>query len=182
MELYPGFMLYRGLYEFAFFSVTGKIIGTSGMQWGDLTDSTNGMGEILIIMLFEWIVVLLIAYYIDQVLSSGKHPLFFLQRHDKKTTSNNLVLERQRSKVVVQIDKHDVREEVTLFVILLSILLLHFSSTHVCMLLMSFIIYSYFAFYQVFLFLMIQEGFCIANIVNGFVKLPLNIFCHIATV
>ncbi|XP_050936141.1 ABC transporter A family member 7-like isoform X2 [Cucumis melo] len=111
MELYPGFMLYRGLYEFAFFSVTGKIIGTSGMQWGDLTDSTNGMGEILIIMLFEWIVVLLIAYYIDQVLSSGKHPLFFLQRHDKKTTSNNLVLERQRSKVVVQIDKHDVREE-----------------------------------------------------------------------
>lgn len=115
MELYPGFLLYRGLYEFAFYSFTGNLMGTYGMRWGDLTDSTNGMREVLIIMLVEWIVVLLVAYCIDKVLSSGswKCALFFLQRHDKKPPSQNPGLERQGSKVLVQTDKPDVRQEVS---------------------------------------------------------------------
>ncbi|KGN64250.2 ABC transporter A family member 7-like isoform X1 [Cucumis sativus] len=113
MELYPGFLLYRGLYEFAFYSTSGNQVGTSGMRWGDFIDSTNGMREVFVIMFFEWIVVLLVGYYIDQAISSGswKHPLFFLQRHDKKPAPQNLVPERQGSKVVVQIDKPDVRAE-----------------------------------------------------------------------
>ncbi|XP_038895719.1 ABC transporter A family member 7-like isoform X4 [Benincasa hispida] len=113
MELYPGFLLYRGLYEFAVYSFTGNLMGTYGMRWGDLTDSTNGMREVLIIMLVEWILVLLFAYCIDKVLSSGnwKHPLFFPQRHDKKHPSQNPGLERQGPKVLVQTDKPDVREE-----------------------------------------------------------------------
>lgn len=115
MELYPGFLLYRGLYEFAFYSFTGNLMGTYGMRWGDLTDSTNGMREVLIIMLVEWIVVLLVAYCIDKVLSSGswKCALFFLQRHDKKPPSQNPGFERQGSKVLVQTDKPDVRQEVS---------------------------------------------------------------------
>ncbi|CAK9312054.1 unnamed protein product [Citrullus colocynthis] len=113
MELYPGFLLYRGLYEFAFYSFTGNLMGTYGMRWGDLTDSTNGMREVLIIMLVEWIVVLLVAYCIDKVLSSGswKCALFFLQRYDKKPPPQNPGLERQGSKVLVQTDKPDVRQE-----------------------------------------------------------------------
>ena len=115
MELYPGFLLYRGLYEFAFYSFTGNLMGTYGMRWKDLTDSINGMREVLIIMLVEWIVVLLVAFWIDRGLSTGswKHPLFFLQRRDKKPPSQNPGLERQGSEVLVQIDQPDVKEEVS---------------------------------------------------------------------
>ncbi|XP_050150436.1 ABC transporter A family member 7-like isoform X2 [Malus sylvestris] len=45
LELYPGFSLYRGLYEFAQYSFNGNYMGTDGMRWGDLSDSDNGMAE-----------------------------------------------------------------------------------------------------------------------------------------
>ncbi|XP_068308111.1 ABC transporter A family member 7-like isoform X2 [Pyrus communis] len=45
LELYPGFSLYRGLYEFAQYSFNGNYMGTDGMRWGDLSDSKNGMTE-----------------------------------------------------------------------------------------------------------------------------------------
>ncbi|PNX68123.1 ABC transporter A family member 7-like protein, partial [Trifolium pratense] len=45
MELYPGFALYRGLWEFAQSAITGNDSGTDGMRWPDLSDSTNGMKE-----------------------------------------------------------------------------------------------------------------------------------------
>ncbi|XP_039688859.1 ABC transporter A family member 7 isoform X2 [Medicago truncatula] len=115
MELYPGFSLYRGLYEFAQSAATiSSNSGTGGMLWQDLNDSTNGMKEVLIIMLVEWIVVLFIAYYIDQVLStgSGKSPLFFLKRFQKKPPSfEKLSIQRQGSKVLVQLEKEDVIQE-----------------------------------------------------------------------
>ncbi|KAK4568288.1 hypothetical protein RGQ29_003889 [Quercus rubra] len=57
MELYPGFSLYRGIYEFAQY-----IILERGMRWEDLNDSENGMKEVLIIMSVEWLVVLFAAY------------------------------------------------------------------------------------------------------------------------
>ena len=31
----------------------------------------NGMKEVLVIMVVEWLVVIFVAYYIDQVVSSG---------------------------------------------------------------------------------------------------------------
>ncbi|KAB1216661.1 ABC transporter A family member 7 [Morella rubra] len=114
MELYPGFSLYRGLYEFAQASFTGNLLETFGMQWGDSSDSVNGMREVLIIMVVEWFVVLFIAYYIDQVVSSGsgKSPLFFLRNFGKKPSSFlRPSLQRQRSKVFVQLDKPDVSQE-----------------------------------------------------------------------
>lgn len=116
MEIFPGFSLYRGLYEFSQYSFTG----TEGMQWRDLNDSTNGMREIIIIMSVEWLVVLLVAYYLDQVVSLGsgvrKHPLFFLQNFWKKSLSSfrRPGPQRQRSKVIVQLEKADVCQEVTL--------------------------------------------------------------------
>ncbi|KAB1216655.1 ABC transporter A family member 8 [Morella rubra] len=114
MELYPGFSLFRGLYEFSQASFMGNFLGTRGMRWGDLSDSVNGMREVLIIMVVEWFVVLFIAYYIDQVMSSGsgKSPLFFLRNFGKKpSTFRRPSLQRQGSKVFVQLDKPDVSQE-----------------------------------------------------------------------
>ncbi|KAJ0048615.1 hypothetical protein Pint_15237 [Pistacia integerrima] len=115
MELYPGFSLYRGLYEFGQYSFRGHYMGIDGMRWADLADSRNGMREILIIMLIEWVVVLAIAYYIDKIVSSGsaKGPMFFLQNFKKKPHSSTQrpALGRQGSKVFVEIDKPDVVQE-----------------------------------------------------------------------
>jgi len=116
MELYPGFALYRGLYEFAQFSSGLSNLRTDGMRWKDLSDGVNGMKEVLIIMFAEWIVVLFLAYYIDQVLStgSGKGPLFFLKGFQKKPLPSlkKPSIQRQGSKVFAQMEKPDVIQEV----------------------------------------------------------------------
>ena len=114
MELYPGFSLYRGLYEFAQYAFAGNYMGTDGMRWKDLNDSKNGMKEVLVIMFIEWWVVLLIAFYVDQVKSSGKSPTFFLQNFRKKPLSSfrKPSLQRQGSKVFVGMEKPDVLQEV----------------------------------------------------------------------
>lgn len=70
MELYPAFSLYRGIYEFAQYSLMGSATGTQRMQWRDLSDPENGMRNVCIIMMVEWLVVLFIAYDIDQLISS----------------------------------------------------------------------------------------------------------------
>ncbi|XP_027125730.1 ABC transporter A family member 7 isoform X1 [Coffea arabica] len=113
MELYPGFSLYRGLYEFAQYAFAGNYMGTDGMRWKDLNDSKNGMKEVLVIMFIEWWVVLLIAFYVDQVKSSGKSPTFFLQNFRKKPLSSfrKPSLQRQGSKVFVGMEKPDVLQE-----------------------------------------------------------------------
>ncbi|KEH31922.1 ABC transporter A family protein [Medicago truncatula] len=115
MELYPGFALYRGLYEFAQFSSSLSNLRTDGMRWKDLSDGVNGMKEVLIIMSAEWIVVLLVAYYIDQVLStgSGKGPLFFLKGFQIKLLPSlkKPSIQRQGSKVFAQMEKPDVIQE-----------------------------------------------------------------------
>lgn len=118
MELYPGFALYRGFYEFSQYSFIGNYMGTNGMTWSDLSDGSNGMKEVLIIIAVEWLVVLFVAYYIDQISSgSGKTPLFFVEKFRKKKLSSfrKPSLRRQGSKVFVQMDKPDVIEEVIFF-------------------------------------------------------------------
>ncbi|KAL7139200.1 hypothetical protein ABFS83_09G034600 [Erythranthe nasuta] len=113
MELFPGFSLYRGLYEFSQYAFNGNYMGTNGMQWKDLNDSSNGMKEVLIIIAVEWLVVLCTAYYADQVMSSGKHPLFFLRKKQNTFQSSfrKPSLRRQGSKVFVQMEKIDVDQE-----------------------------------------------------------------------
>ncbi|RHN63637.1 putative ABC transporter A, ABCA [Medicago truncatula] len=84
MELYPGFALYRGLYEFGQSSSFG-----GSMQWQNLSDSDSGMKEVLIIMSVEWVILIFVAYYIDQVNSTGngKSPCFFLKGFRKQPAS-----------------------------------------------------------------------------------------------
>ncbi|KAH7527950.1 hypothetical protein FEM48_Zijuj05G0020400 [Ziziphus jujuba var. spinosa] len=44
LELYPGFSLYRGIYELSQYGTRGIHIGT-GMNWRDFNDGVNGMKE-----------------------------------------------------------------------------------------------------------------------------------------
>ncbi|KAJ8771888.1 hypothetical protein K2173_027065 [Erythroxylum novogranatense] len=115
MEFYPGFSLYRGLYEFGQYAFTGNLLGTSGMKWKNLNDHVNGMKDVLVIMFVEWLLVLFAAYYMDQVSSSGigKNPLFFLHSFCNKKSSfrRKSSLQRQGSKVFVNMDKPDVSQE-----------------------------------------------------------------------
>ncbi|KAG7613831.1 P-loop containing nucleoside triphosphate hydrolase [Arabidopsis suecica] len=107
MELYPGFSLYRGLYEFSQYASRGN-----GMKWQDLSDS--GMGEVFCIMSVEWFLALIVAYYIDQVFTSGKHPFFFLVNLFKSPSSlpRRPTVQRLDSKrVFIDMDKHDVTQE-----------------------------------------------------------------------
>nr|GMC74269.1 ABC transporter A family member 7-like [Ipomoea batatas] len=113
MELYPGFSLYRGLYEFSQYSFTGNYIGSDGMLWKNLKDGNNGMTEILIIMFVEWLLVLFFAYYTDQIMSSGKSPLFCLRNFQNRHSSSfrRPSLRRQGSKVYIEMEKPDVVHE-----------------------------------------------------------------------
>ncbi|XP_077245813.1 ABC transporter A family member 7-like [Tasmannia lanceolata] len=117
MEIIPGFSLYRGLYELAQYSFTGYYTGNSGMRWRNLNDSENGMRAVLVIMIVEWIVLVPIAYYLDQVASLGsgirKHPLFFLEYFKKKPLPSlwKPSLKRQGSKVSIEMEKPDVAQE-----------------------------------------------------------------------
>ncbi|CAK7325037.1 unnamed protein product [Dovyalis caffra] len=115
--LYPGFALYRGLYEFGEYAASGSVTDTDGMKWGNLFDSDNGMRNVMIIMLLEWLLVLFIAYYVDQVFScgSGKHPKYLLQKlrkkHSRSSSFQKPSLHEPGSKVLVDMDKPDLLQE-----------------------------------------------------------------------
>ncbi|XP_065877086.1 ABC transporter A family member 8-like isoform X2 [Euphorbia lathyris] len=106
LELYPGFSLYRGLYELSKYTLADTRMG-----WGNLEDKENGIQKVLYIMLAEWLVLGFVAYYMDKVSSSGsgKHPLFFLHNFGKKRLSSFQKPNLQREgSTVVDIDKPDV--------------------------------------------------------------------------
>ncbi|KAM7269542.1 hypothetical protein ACFE04_025039 [Oxalis oulophora] len=109
MECYPGFSLYRGVYEFSMSTVEGLGNGTSGMQWGDLKE--NGMKQTLIIMLVEWFVVMFVAFSIDKAVLFGNcwNPRFFFSQ--KCVPSRKPSLQRRSSNIVVGLEKEDVVEE-----------------------------------------------------------------------
>lgn len=117
MELYPGFSLYRGLYELSKFAQGAFKIGTYGMYWEYLSSSSNGMREVLIIMSVEWVVFLIAAYYLDQVISSEtgnrRSPLFFLPSSQKKHLASFQKPSFQSQESSVQMEDNDVLREVT---------------------------------------------------------------------
>jgi ABC-type multidrug transport system fused ATPase/permease subunit len=106
MELYPGFSLYRGLYELSQSAFAGDYRGIDGMKWRDFG---NGMKEVTCIMLIEWLLLLGLAYYIDQIIYSRKHPLFFLLQSTSKKKQH--FSDNKISKVVVEMEKPDVCRE-----------------------------------------------------------------------
>lgn len=104
MEVYPGFSLYRGLYEFSEYALHRR----EGMKWKDFSDS--GMDEVFYIIIVEWFVSLIAAYYIDKISSSGKKPFFFLKNPFKFLPRP--ILQKQGCQVSVEMEKLDVAQEV----------------------------------------------------------------------
>uniref|UniRef100_K3YG46 ABC transporter domain-containing protein n=1 Tax=Setaria italica TaxID=4555 RepID=K3YG46_SETIT len=115
MEIIPGFSLYRGLYEFGQYAFSGNSMGTKGMEWSNLDDSVNGMRGVLIIMVVEWVVLLPLAFYVDQVSSLGggfPKNSFSLKCFKKRAASlRRFSFRRQGSKVVVEMDNPDSSQE-----------------------------------------------------------------------
>ncbi|CAH2064992.1 unnamed protein product [Thlaspi arvense] len=103
MELYPGFSLYRGLYEFSEYALNRR----NGMKWRDF--SYSGMDGVFSIIIIEWFVSLIATYYIDKISSSGKDPLFFLKNSFKSLPSPGL--QKQGSEVSIEMEKLDVTQE-----------------------------------------------------------------------
>ncbi|XP_020683136.1 LOW QUALITY PROTEIN: ABC transporter A family member 7-like [Dendrobium catenatum] len=116
IELVPGLSLHRGLYEFGQYAFTGDSTNTSGMHWGNLGDSMNGLKNVLLTMTIEWLLLLLLAHYLDQISSFSvgrRNPGFNLKCIDKKDLLSSVksMLQRQSSKVFIGIDRPDVAKE-----------------------------------------------------------------------
>ncbi|MCL7036308.1 hypothetical protein MKW94_009175 [Papaver nudicaule] len=118
LEMFPSFSLYRGIYEFQEYTRRESYVGYKvKMSWADLITDRNGMRGVLILMFIEWFIMLVVAYYLDQVISLGngvgKHPLFFLKNLSKKPVSSDQhqTLQRQQSNIHVEIEKPDVSQE-----------------------------------------------------------------------
>ncbi|ESQ45797.1 hypothetical protein EUTSA_v10011038mg [Eutrema salsugineum] len=110
LELYPGFSLFRGLYELSQFAFHGNLSGRDGMKWKHFSDS--GMDEVFYIIIVEWFVSLTVAYYIDKISSSGKDPLFFLKNTFKKSPfSQRPSFQKQVSAASKGMEKLDVIQE-----------------------------------------------------------------------
>uniref|UniRef100_A0A0D3A904 ABC transporter domain-containing protein n=1 Tax=Brassica oleracea var. oleracea TaxID=109376 RepID=A0A0D3A904_BRAOL len=110
MELYPGFSLFRGLYEFSHYAFQGNLTGRNGMMWKDLSESS--MDKVFYIIIVEWFFLLISAYYIDKMSSSGKGLLFFLKKPFEKFLSpQRPCLQNQVSTVAVEMEKLDVIQE-----------------------------------------------------------------------
>ncbi|CAL5059517.1 unnamed protein product [Urochloa decumbens] len=66
MELLPAFSLYRIVYEFYLpLLVDNYNMASSGIQWIDMSDPDNGLAGVLTIMILEWFLFLLSAFYLD---------------------------------------------------------------------------------------------------------------------
>lgn len=108
MELYPGFSLYRGLYEFSEYVSQGR---RDGMKWKDF--SSSGMDEVFYIIIVEWFLALIAAYYLDQGSLSAKDSFLFLKNALKKSRLiQRPSLRKQGSAVSTQMEKLDVIQEV----------------------------------------------------------------------
>lgn len=117
MEIVPGFSLYRGLYELGQYAFSGSSMGATGMTWRSLKDPLNGMRDVLIIMSVEWVLLLILAFYLDQasLLGSGvrKNPFFCsrcLQNKGVPSLHERRFVE-QDSKVILDMEKSDIALE-----------------------------------------------------------------------
>lgn len=111
MELYPGFSLYRGLYELSIYAFQKNVNVRDGMKWKDFTNSA--MDEVFYIIIVEWFVALIATYYIDQGSISVKDSFSFLRNPFKQSLSPQKPrLSMQSSSVTVEMEKLDVTQEV----------------------------------------------------------------------
>jgi hypothetical protein len=120
LEIIPAFSLYRGLYELSQYAIRASETGNPGMRWSDLSDRTNGMRNVLIIIIVEWLVLLPVAYYFDHAAAVGHRssPLSVIKRllRKKPTWTKRAVNEvaaRPDNDVHVEMEKLDIIKEVS---------------------------------------------------------------------
>uniref|UniRef100_A0A803M189 ABC transporter domain-containing protein n=1 Tax=Chenopodium quinoa TaxID=63459 RepID=A0A803M189_CHEQI len=115
VEMFPGFALYRGVYEFQKYASFARSGAGVGMQWKNLNDPGNGLKTAMAIMMVEWKVMLLLAYYLDQVVSTGsgrtKSPLYFLHCLRRKPKFQQQNMQRYTSQLSSSNDHSDVAQE-----------------------------------------------------------------------
>uniref|UniRef100_M4DNM7 ABC transporter domain-containing protein n=1 Tax=Brassica campestris TaxID=3711 RepID=M4DNM7_BRACM len=110
MELYPGFSLYRGLYEFSIYAYQKNVTGRDGMKLKDFTNSA--MDEVFYIIIVEWFVALIATYYIDQGSLSMEDSFSFLRKKFKQSLyPQKPRTSMQSSSVTVEMEKLDVTQE-----------------------------------------------------------------------
>lgn len=108
LELFPGFSVQRGLYEFSKHGNTAFEMGTYGIRWQQFlshSSSSSGLKEIMIIMLLECLIFLVLGYFIDQALFPG---------NGSSTNFPSIFFPSSGSshQVLVRIHKFDVDQEV----------------------------------------------------------------------
>lgn len=112
LEMIPCFSLSRGLYELARYSTEAMYLGSIQSNWKAILTDKEGILFVSIVMIVEWPVLLLIAYYLDQVGSNGsgvrRHPLWFLSRFQRKPKSCE---PKQGCDILVNVEKQDVSQE-----------------------------------------------------------------------
>ncbi|VAI77753.1 unnamed protein product [Triticum turgidum subsp. durum] len=115
LEIIPAFSLYRGLYELSQYAIRASETGNPGMRWSDLNDRTNGMRDVLIIIIVEWLVLLPVAYYFDYAASVGNSSglLSIIKRLLRKnpTWRRIAVNEVANNDVHVEMEKLDIIKE-----------------------------------------------------------------------
>ncbi|KAL6988328.1 hypothetical protein U1Q18_014079 [Sarracenia purpurea var. burkii] len=107
MELYPGLALCRVFYEFSMYEYEANLAQTNWMRWQDLLNGrSDGMKDVLIIMVVEWLVFVFFLNYVGK-----KSPLFFFRRKPA-SSSQRTSLGRDGSGAFDQVEKADVAQEV----------------------------------------------------------------------
>jgi hypothetical protein len=92
-------------------------MGSTGMQWSDLSDTKNGMTNILTIMVLEWILFMLLSFYLDHFgsFSNGiRKAVLLLQSHraaKRSSAAQQQTMQIQEFKAV-EMERTDVIKEV----------------------------------------------------------------------
>jgi hypothetical protein len=120
MELLPAFSLYRIVYEFSRFAQAQpeNYMVSSGIQWADVTNPESGLAGVLTIMVLEWLLFLLFAFYLDHFRSfkDGIRKAAALVRsrihgkHSEAAQQQNVQLQEFRASI--QMERTDVVKEV----------------------------------------------------------------------
>lgn len=90
LELIPAFGAYRVYYEMAEYSFRAAFRNSEGLTWSTLSDAKNDVDIMFLIFIIEWPLFLAVAWYLEQVVSSGtgvnRHPLYFLDAFRRKSS------------------------------------------------------------------------------------------------
>ncbi|CAL5023198.1 unnamed protein product [Urochloa decumbens] len=116
MEFFPPFALYRIIYEFSPPPTPFYHTDFSGIHWGDLSDSKNGMKDILIIMAVEWATFLLLTFFLDEfgTLRNGIRKAVSVCRpnvDESSQASQKQTIQLQEFEYSVEMDRTDVLRE-----------------------------------------------------------------------